>query len=178
MIRRSLSLSLSPLLLAILLAGCEEANLEQLDVTLADIRRAPNTPAVLEVESFPEPAFLNYRYSESRSPFLAPERLSQGETIASRNSGQAPDTQRSLEPLEAFALSSLRLVGTLSMGGERVALIAAPDGSVVNVREGNYMGDNYGEITRITLDEVTLRERIFSDQRGWQESPASLSLQP
>ncbi|MFG6667281.1 pilus assembly protein PilP [Halomonas sp. HNIBRBA4712] len=158
------------------LAGCNDAQLDQLDATLADIRRAPSTQAPLEIAPFPEPQVLNYRYSESRSPFLAPERLTRSETIASRNSALAPDTQRPLEPLEAFALTSLRLVGTLTMGGQRIALIATPDGSVVNVREGNHMGANYGEITRITRDEVTLVERIFDEREGWQQSPAALSL--
>ncbi|WNL39677.1 pilus assembly protein PilP [Halomonas sp. PAMB 3264] len=170
--------ALTPLLLTALLSGCNDAMLDQLDATLADIRREPNVPVAIDAAPFPEPALLNYRYSESRSPFLAPERLARSETIATRNSALAPDTERPLEPLEAFALPSLRLVGTLQMGTQRVALIATPDGSVVTVREGNHLGTNYGEITRITLDEVTLVERILDEQQGWQTSPAALSLQP
>ncbi|WP_447529656.1 pilus assembly protein PilP [Vreelandella sp. TE19] len=160
------------------LTGCSDARLDELDATLADIRRAPSGQASLASAPFPEAAYLNYQYSESRSPFLAPEQLARSETISPRNSALAPDTQRPLEPLEAFALASLRLVGTLQMGGQRVALIATPDGSVVNVREGNHMGSNYGEVTRISLEEVTLLERVFSEQEGWQESPAALSLDP
>ncbi|WP_447553880.1 pilus assembly protein PilP [Vreelandella sp. EE22] len=160
------------------LSGCSDANLDQLDATLAGIRRAPSSQASLAIESFPAAEVLNYQYSDSRSPFLASERLAGGNTIDTRNSAFAPDTQRALEPLEAFPLPSLRLVGTLQMGGQRVALIATPDGSVVSVREGNHMGSNYGEITQITRDEVSLLERIFNEREGWQESPAALSLQP
>ncbi|MCP1314848.1 MULTISPECIES: pilus assembly protein PilP [unclassified Halomonas] len=161
-----------------LLAGCSDANLDQLDATLADIRRAPSQQAALAIAAIPPPVVLNYQYSDARSPFLAPGRPMASATIAPGTSALAPDTQRPLEPLEAFALQSLRLVGTLEMGGRRLAMIATPDGNVTSVREGNHLGANYGQITRITRDEVRLLERVFDEREGWRESPAALSLAP
>jgi type IV pilus assembly protein PilP len=91
-------------------------------------------------------------------------------------SALAPDQQRTPEPLEEFQLEALRLVGTLRMGGKQVALISAPDGSVYSVREGNYLGTNYGHITAIGPQEVRITERIFNQLQGWQERQASLTL--
>lgn len=97
---------------------------------------------------------------------------------ASRTGELAPDTSRAKEPLERFALQQLQLVGTLSMGQRHVALIKTPEHEVVSVREGNYMGDNHGRITRITPQAVSVSERIFTRQDGWQKRAAALELRP
>lgn len=162
---------------SILVAGCSDADLNQLDATLAEIRRAPGGQAPDIISPMPAPRPLDYRYAEARSPFLAPESVRSQELLLQPEASEfAPDQQRTTEPLEHFQLQSLRLVGTLGMGGQQVALIASPDGSVTSVREGNYLGSNHGRITRITSQEITIVERVFSQQQGWQERQAALVI--
>ncbi|AVI61261.1 pilus assembly protein PilP [Halomonas sp. GFAJ-1] len=163
---------------SIVVAGCSDANLDQLDTTLAEIRRAPGGQAPDIISPLPEPRPLDYRYAEVRSPFLAPESVhSQDAALLLPEASEfAPDQQRATEPLEQFQLQSLRLVGTLGMGGQRVALIASPDGKVTSVRVGNYLGSNHGRITLISSQEITLVERVFSQQQGWQERQAALAI--
>ncbi|MDK9688217.1 pilus assembly protein PilP [Halomonas sp. LC1] len=159
-----------------LLAGCGDANLSQLESVMEEIRRAPTGQPPVIIPTIPEYQPVDYRYSDTRSPFLAPESVRATDVVAVFDSALAPDQQRKAEPLEQFPLQSLRLVGTLRMGGQQVALISAPDGSVTSVREGNYLGTDYGQVTDIRPQEVHITERILNQQVGWQERQATLSL--
>lgn len=156
-----------------LLAGCADADLAELERTLADIRRSPGgQPPVVSV-SLPESQPLTYLHSEERSPFLPPDAVAER---PSSDSALAPDQQREQEPLERFQLQALRLVGTLRMGGRQVAMIASPDGNVTSVKEGNYMGTDYGRIVDITGQEVRVTERVFTQREGWQERQVTLVI--
>jgi len=45
------------------------------------------------------------------------------------------------------------------------------------VRSGNYMGQNFGVITKISEGEITLRELIQDAGGDWAERESSLLLQ-
>jgi type IV pilus assembly protein PilP len=88
----------------------------------------------------------------------------------------APELARRKEPLEAFPLDSMALVGSLIKAGQPVALIKV-DNLLYQVRPGNYLGFNYGRVMKISETEVTLRE-IAQDAVGeWIERAATLQLQ-
>jgi len=160
---------------AVALTGCVDADLAQLEGTLADIRQSPGGQPPVMAVALPESADLSYLYSNERSPFLPPEEIAQGS--ADRSEGSlAPDRQRTPEPLERFSLQELRLVGTMRMGGRQVALIASPDGNVTSVKEGNYMGTDYGRIAQINAQEIRVTERVFTQPEGWQERQVSLVI--
>ncbi|CEP37530.1 MULTISPECIES: pilus assembly protein PilP [unclassified Halomonas] len=158
-----------------LLTGCADADLAQLDGTLADIRQSPGGQPPVVAIALPESQNLAYLYSDGRSPFLPPDAIAQGG--ADRGEGAlAPDPQRAPEPLERFSLQELRLVGTMRMGERQVALIASPDGNVTSAKEGNYMGADYGRIAEIRAQEIRVTERVFTQQDGWQERQVSLVI--
>lgn len=163
------------LVVVTVLAGCADAGLDQLERTLAGIRQSPGgqPPGVSVV--WPESQALAYLYSEERSPFLAPDAIAEG-GISPTDGALAPDQQRVQEPLERFQLQELRLVGTLRMGGRQVAMIASPDGNVTSVKEGNYMGSDYGRISQIAAQEIRVNERVFTQRDGWQERQVTLTI--
>ena len=68
--------------------------------------------------------------------------------------GLAPDLNRRKEPLEAFPLEQLKMVGTLSQGPDTYALVRA-DKTLYRVKKGNYMGQNFGLITEVTENANT-----------------------
>ena len=68
------------------------------------------------------------------------------------------------------------MVGTLSQKNGMWAIIKAPDGLVYRVTRNNYMGQNYGRITKISEDKVELTEIVPDGLGGWQERSASLVL--
>ena len=60
------------------------------------------------------------------------------------------------EPLEAFPLESLTMVGTLEKNKTMYALVRTPDKDVYQVRAGNYLGQNFGVIIGISDSEIKL----------------------
>ncbi len=88
----------------------------------------------------------------------------------------APDANRRREPLEAYPLESLKMVGVLMKRGQSHAIIFA-DKTLHQVKVGNYLGQNYGQITAITETEVTLKELVEDASGEWTERISTLQLQ-
>jgi len=87
-----------------------------------------------------------------------------------------PDLERRREVLEGFPLDQIRMVGMMRKGGTNVALLET-NGTTHLVRVGNYAGQNFGLVTRISETEVVLKE-IYQDAAGeWVERPQKLELQ-
>lgn len=87
-----------------------------------------------------------------------------------------PDFNRHKEPLESFPLESLKYVGVLLKAKASYAIILA-DGALHQVKLGNYMGQNFGVITKISESEVALRELIQDPGGQWVERVSTLQLQ-
>jgi type IV pilus assembly protein PilP len=81
------------------------------------------------------------------------------------------------EPLEAYPLESLKMVGTLERGKARWALIKTPDSNLYRVTSGNYMGQNFGVIAMISDTAITLKELIQDTTGSWSERTSQLQLQ-
>ncbi|SDX07455.1 type IV pilus assembly protein PilP [Nitrosomonas eutropha] len=88
-----------------------------------------------------------------------------------------PDLKRPKEALENFPLENLAMVGSLRRGGYVFALVKAPDNSVHRVKTGNYLGQNFGLITRVSEEEVKLREITRGSADEWVERASVLMLQ-
>jgi type IV pilus assembly protein PilP len=84
---------------------------------------------------------------------------------------------RRKEPLEDFPLDALKMVGTLSRGKQSWAVIQAPDGTVHRVQKGNYLGQNFGRIKRVSEEKVDLVELVQGAMGEWVEREASLAIQ-
>jgi type IV pilus assembly protein PilP len=90
--------------------------------------------------------------------------------------GKQPDMDRPREPLEAFPLESIRMVGTLSRNRETFGLVRAGT-NLFRVRKGNYMGQNFGVITGIDEGQISLKELIQEGGGDWVERTSALQLQ-
>jgi type IV pilus assembly protein PilP len=88
----------------------------------------------------------------------------------------APELNRRKEPLEAFPLDAMTMVGSLVKQGQPVALIKV-DNLLYQVRPGNYLGQNYGKVTKVGENEVVLRELVQDPAGEWVERVATLQLQ-
>jgi type IV pilus assembly protein PilP len=87
-----------------------------------------------------------------------------------------PELTRPREPLEAFALDSMALVGLISQDGQAVALVRA-EGKLYQVVTGNYLGQNLGKVTKIESTRITLREMVKDDLGDWSVRSTILKLQ-
>jgi len=88
----------------------------------------------------------------------------------------APEMARRKEALEMMPLDSMVMVGSMQKEGVPVALLRI-DNLLYQVKVGNYLGQNFGRIMKITETEVQLREVVQDSSGDWIERPASLQLQ-
>ena len=89
--------------------------------------------------------------------------------------GIAPDFNRRKEPLEAYPLEQLKMVGTLQQGKEVFGIVRA-EKTLYRVKKGNYMGQNFGLISEITDAEITLKEIVQDSAGDWAERQSVLPL--
>ena len=92
------------------------------------------------------------------------------------NSMLAAEMNRRKEPLESFPLDAMSMVGSVAKAGKPVALLRV-DNLLYRVKAGDYLGQNYGRILRITETEVALREIVQDAAGEWIERNATLQLQ-
>ncbi|NNM60416.1 MAG: pilus assembly protein PilP [Legionellales bacterium] len=97
------------------------------------------------------------------------------------NNWLKPNMAHTRGPLEAFALSQLHMVGTMSEKSKVWALISAPDGAIYTIEVGQYIGQNYGKVTSITPEKITVQETLSDGLGGWlvhtQNLPITISGQ-
>lgn len=97
---------------------------------------------------------------------------------ANKSGALQPNTNRPKEALEAYPLESLKYVGSLSKNKLTYALIKTPDNTVQQVKIGNYMGPNFGLVTKIDDTSISLKEITQDDLTGdWVERTTSINLQ-
>jgi type IV pilus assembly protein PilP len=118
-----------------------------------------------------------YTQSAATDPFQL-ERLTK--VLRAQNSGgdallQA-ELRRRREPLEAFPLDSMAMVGSIDKKGQQVGLIKA-NNLLYQVRPGNYLGQDYGKVIKITEGAIELREIIQDPSGEWVERNTTLQLQ-
>jgi len=92
------------------------------------------------------------------------------------NSLLAAEINRRKEPLEAYPLDSMSMVGSVTKQGQPFALLRV-DSLLYQVKVGDYLGQNYGRITKIAETEIGLREIVQDAAGEWIERPAALQLQ-
>jgi type IV pilus assembly protein PilP len=161
-----------------LLGGCAPEH-EDLRDWMAQERRqmVPKVTPIAEPKPFVP---LAYTEGAAADPFGS-DRLAQALRRESGVGGSgaaliAPELDRRKEPLEAYPLDVMGMVGSLDRGGQRVALVRV-DKLLYQVRVGNYLGQNYGKVMKISEAEVTLREIVQDAAGEWIERNAELQLQ-
>jgi type IV pilus assembly protein PilP len=82
--------------------------------------------------------------------------------------------KRAKEPLESYALSSMNYVGILRTKTSNIALLRV-NNLVLQVKVGQYLGKDFGRITDITDERITVRELVLSGDE-WKEQVSTLRL--
>jgi len=90
-------------------------------------------------------------------------------------SKMAPDLNRPKEPLEAFPLESLQMLGTITQNRDTFALVKAGP-NLYRIKKGNYMGLNFGVVTGIDEVQINLKELVQDGQGEWVERATALQL--
>jgi type IV pilus assembly protein PilP len=90
--------------------------------------------------------------------------------------GFRPDLDRPKEPLELHPLETLKYVGVMTKKKVSYGIVQV-DGTLYQVKIGNYMGQNFGVVVDISESEITLRELIQDSAGDWVERTSTLLLQ-
>lgn len=171
---------LTPIMMLFLLAACSSGNTDDLQRFVKDAYKDQKP----RIESMPEVKVQEkFAYSANNlpDPFSTANLSGGASNVAVDNSndnGPRPDPTRVKEPLEDYSLASLAMVGTLKRKNTMYGIIKVTvgDGDVYKVKVGDHMGRNFGMITKISNDQITLVELVKSALGGWVEKETSLQL--
>ena len=131
-----------------------------------------SVPPLPEVRPFPVVA---YEAANLVSPF-DPVKIEPAKKAEGVRGGTGPDLDRRREPLEAYPLESLQMVGSIARGSTVLGIVKA-DRAVHHVRVDNYVGQNFGRITAISETQISLTELVQDSSGDWVERASSLQLQ-
>jgi type IV pilus assembly protein PilP len=92
------------------------------------------------------------------------------------NSLLSAEINRRKEPLEAYPLDSMSMVGSVVKQGRQYAFLRV-DNLLHNVKVGDYLGQNYGKILKISETDVSLREIVQDAAGEWIERTSVIQLQ-
>lgn len=167
------------LLLAMTLVGCVSSKEDDIREWMVQERNQtkPHVAPINAPKQFiPEP-YTNASAMEPFSNLKLTQALKRDSAQATSNGALvAPELARRKEPMEAFPLDAMSLVGSIIKAGQPVALVKV-DNLLYQVKLGNYLGLNFGRVTKISETEVTLREIVQDAVGEWIERIATLQLQ-
>ncbi len=87
-----------------------------------------------------------------------------------------PDFDRPKEELEDYPLESMKMVGYLSQKGIGHAVLRSSEGKIHQVKVGNYIGLNFGQVTSISETDLKVKEMVQDSAGDWTERESSLQL--
>ena len=93
-----------------------------------------------------------------------------------RTGQNLPNLDRPKEELEDFPLENLKMVGFLLQRHVGHAVIRSAEGKIYRVKAGNYVGQNFGQITSVSETEVKIKEMVQDSAGDWSERESSLQL--
>lgn len=182
MIRRISGVGASAILLTIAsmsIQGCGNAEQEELSLWMQKERNSikPDVKPIPEPSKFEPYAYAGERLVEPFSNEKLASILRGGQALPSGKSALIDaEMNRRKQPLEAFPLDTMSMVGSLNRAGQLVALVKV-DQLLYQVLPGSYLGQNYGRVLKISENEINLREIVQDAAGEWIERPAALQLQ-
>lgn len=167
---------LIPLAMLGALQGCGDGGVQEVKQWMDEVRS--QTPVKVQKISPPK-TFTPFTYGGKDQPDpYSPAKLDVALARADVKSSSPikPDLERRREVLENFPLDTVKMVGTMQKPGLSYALLQV-DKAVYQIKVGNYVGQNFGIVTRITETEVELKEVVRDAAGEWTERKAKLELQ-
>jgi len=157
------------------LAGCSPDNEELVQWMEQEHREVkPSVTPVYPPKKFDPQAYVG---NEGIDPFGSQKLIAAAGPSSKPSSALLAAAQAHRpEPLEAFPLDSMTMVGAMIQGGRAHALLKV-DNLLHDVKVGDWIGQNYGRITKITEQEVTLSETVQDATGEWIERTSTLQLQ-
>jgi len=161
------------------LVGCGSSRDEDIRQWMLEERNQtrPKVEPIPAPKQFKPEAYTNAAATEPFSKEKLTQALKRDSSqVVANGALVAPELARRKEPMEAFPLDAMALVGSIIREGQPVALVKV-DNLLYQVKQGSYLGQNYGKVMKISETEVTLREIVQDAVGEWIERVATLQLQ-
>lgn len=158
----------------LLLAGCSSDE-EEIKQWMAKVQ----SEAKVSVTPLSEPkTFVPFAYTQQAmiEPFSADKLLAELARASKNSNAFKPDTNRRKEALESYPLDTIKMVGTMEKGGVTYALLQI-DRAVYQIKIGQYLGQNFGLVTAVNEDAVSVKEIVQDAVGEWVERMTKLELQ-
>lgn len=161
---------------ALILSACGDNGLSEVKGWMESVRKETHVaiPKVSEPKVYvPAP----YTGKSETDPFNPSKLLVVLARIkAESNNGLRPDMERRREALEAFPLDAMKMVGTIEKDNIKQVLLQV-DKTIYQAKLGNYVGQNFGVITKMSDNEIEIKEIVQDAAGDWTERKAKLELQ-
>jgi type IV pilus assembly protein PilP len=170
---------------AVILGGCGFSGEDELQGWMTHLRATTKpyvTPLAAPKDFVPESYPESYTAANSivKDPFDPRKLMDAIRRDTPRDSaGDAlieAEKKRRKEPLEAFPLDAITMVGSMNKTGVPTALVNV-NKLLYQVRIGSYLGQNYGKVVGITETNMQLREVVQDSSGNWVERITALELQ-
>ena len=152
------------------LAGCGSSEHEDIKGWMVEQTKGMKgkVQPLPEITAFPAVAYEGERLTP---PFSGTKIL----TTDATNDKSAPDRDRARQALENFPLEDLKVMGVLFDGKTRYALVQTPaPNKPKHVRVGEFVGQNFGRITAITGEGMTVLETVKDSNGAWVERETNI----
>lgn len=149
----------------VLLTGCSNTEHEDLKEWMREQAQGfkGKVAPLPEIKAFPA---VEYNTEKLVAPF-SNLKIVTSEAVADKT---APDRDRQRQPLENFPLEDLRVSGVIIDSKVPWALVQPPPpNKPKHVTVGEFMGQNFGRITQITTDGVTVIETVKDTNGAWTD---------
>lgn len=152
------------------LAGCGQSDDAGLQQWMAQTRaaKAPPPEPLPEVKPYTP---REYGGRTSPEPFAQTKIGELNKTMS-----ESPEAGRRHEPLEDYPLENFKMLGMLKKNGETYGVVRV-DNKIHHVKVGQYLGQSYGRVVRISDQEIVLRELVREGVSDWKEKMTSLKLE-
>ncbi len=161
------------------LAGCGSSGEEELRTWMQELR-ASTRPHVVPITAPKQFIPQSYTGESGMDPFNVAKLTQALRRDSAQSSGSsslvAPEMARRKQPLEAYPLDAMVMVGSLNKAGTPTALLRV-EKLLYQVRVGDYIGQNYGKIVKITETGIQIREIVQDTNGDWVERMTTLDLQ-
>jgi len=164
---------------AVLVSACGSSSQDDIRQWMVEERNQtrPKVAPIPAPKQFKPEAYTNATAVEPFSKEKLTQALKRDSNQITANAALvAPELARRKEPLEAFPLDAMSVVGSIYKAGQPIALVKV-DNLLYQVKVGAYLGQNYGRVTKISETEVILREIVQDAVGEWIERVATLQLQ-
>jgi type IV pilus assembly protein PilP len=163
---------LIPMIACAMLTGCGSEKHSDLRAFVKESDNLPRgrIPPLPEVKPYQA---IEYAAFDLTDPFK-PRKIEPPKNT--QTGGIQPDPNRRREPLEAYPLEALKMVGVLKQKNI-FGLVKTPDNNLFQVKAGNYLGQNFGRITAVSESSIKLKEIVQDSNGNWEEKEQTLLLQ-